>query len=112
VVRRPDYFLAFDIYDSALGKFYSREERDRALEGSGIRTVPLIAEGTFTKEQFAEFLNRDSVLYDGKVEGVYVRIDDGKYLVQRGKLVRADFSQEIDEHWTKKNLVKNIIVFE
>jgi hypothetical protein len=111
-VIRPDYFLAFDIYDSDTGKFYTRQQRDAALEGSGIRTVPLVAEGIFTKDQLAAFLNRDSELYDGKVEGVYIRIDGESHLEQRGKIVRSDFTQEIDEHWTKKTLVKNVIVFD
>lgn len=39
-------------------------------------------------------------------------MDDSEYLAKRGKIVRTDFVQEIDEHWSKKILVKNILIFE
>lgn len=110
--RRPDYFLAFDIYDKKAGKFLSRQERDRRLEGSDIRTVPLVAQGKFSPEQLKELLETKSKFYDGPVEGLYIRIDDGDYLKERGKIVRPDFIQEIDEHWTKKKLVKNVLSFD
>ena len=44
----PGYFMAFDIYDCAEGKFVSRRERDRRLASSGIPTVRLIAETTLS----------------------------------------------------------------
>jgi atypical dual specificity phosphatase len=90
----------------------SRQERDKRLEGSGIRTVPLVAEGKFTAEQLAALLETKSKFYDGPVEGVYIRIDDDMFLKERGKIVRSDFIQEIDEHWTKKKLVKNVLSFD
>ena len=40
----PDYFLAFDLYDLKKGRFFSRRERNRRLEATGIHTVKLIAE--------------------------------------------------------------------
>ncbi len=36
----------------------------------------------------------------------------GHYLERRAKLVRADFIQNIEEHWSKKKLVKNLVAFE
>ena len=42
--RLPDYFLAFDIYDHHVGRFFSWRERNRRLEGTGIQVVQLIAE--------------------------------------------------------------------
>ena len=42
--RMPGYFMAFDIYDKESERFYSRRERNRRLEGSGIPTVRLVAE--------------------------------------------------------------------
>lgn len=44
--RLPDYFLAFDVYDRKVGKFLSWRERNKCLEGTGIRPVRLIAEDT------------------------------------------------------------------
>ena len=46
--RLPDYFLAFDLYDTKEGKFFSWRERNRRLEGTGICTVKLLAEEAIT----------------------------------------------------------------
>jgi len=109
---RPDYFLAFDIYNKKEQRFLSRTERDAKLKDTGIRSVPLIAEGVFQKDQLLKLLETDSRFHSGKVEGVYIRIDEGGQLQNRGKIVREDFIQEIDEHWSKKTVVKNIVVYE
>eukprot|EP01121_Diplochlamys_sp_Union-15-3_P022909 TRINITY_DN989_c0_g1_i3.p1 TRINITY_DN989_c0_g1~~TRINITY_DN989_c0_g1_i3.p1 ORF type:complete len:138 (-),score=16.13 TRINITY_DN989_c0_g1_i3:28-441(-) len=105
----PDYFLAFDIYDKSVGKFLSVNERNRLLEGSGIHTVRKIAEGKFSKEKLLEFIDTESKYREGKVEGIYVRIDEGKYNKLRGKIVRPDFVQGIDVHFTKQKFVKNVV---
>lgn len=39
--------------------------------------------------------------------GVYVRIDRGQWHESRGKIVRPDFIQNIEEHWMKSKLVPN-----
>ena len=50
--RLPSYFVAFDIYDTEESKFYTRREREKKLEGTGIPSVPLITERVFkTKEE-------------------------------------------------------------
>ena len=66
-------------------------------------------------------MNSDSVFYDGPCEGVYMRIDQDSqsgsseasestsYCLKRGKLVRPDFLQGIEEQWTRQNFTKNII---
>ena len=46
--RLPDYFLAFDIYDTLEEKFLSIKERNKRLEGTGISSVRLIAEEVLT----------------------------------------------------------------
>ena len=76
-------FIAFDIYDKKKKKFYSVAERNKALEGSGIPIVRTVAQGVFTKEQYLNFLETDSIYHDGKLEGVYVRIDDGEHNLHR-----------------------------
>jgi hypothetical protein len=107
--RLPDYFVAFDIYIPSKGKFLSRAAREAMLEGSGIATVPLLAEGTFTKEEILGMLERTSSFYDGKVEGAYIRIENEEYEEERGKIVRPDFMQQIDTHWSTKTLVQNTV---
>ena len=74
--------------------------------------------------QLLPFLDTQSSFYSGPVEGVYLRCDadaqtDGafvkqpgkKVLVDRAKIVRPDFLQQIDEQWTRKQFVKNICTF-
>ena len=46
--RLPGYFMAFDLYDKEVGKFYSWRERNRRLDGSGIPIVRQIAETTIS----------------------------------------------------------------
>ena len=46
--RLPNYFLAFDLYDTKKCQFFSWRERNRRLEGTGISTVRLIAEEAIT----------------------------------------------------------------
>jgi len=112
----PGYFLAFDIFNKKEQKFYSVDERDRLLKDSGIPTVRQLGRGRFTKDQISALLNSQSIFYPGPVEGVYIRIDQGNYLQQRAKVVRSDFLEKGEdeevEHWSKKQLVKNIIKFE
>jgi len=48
------------------------------------------------------------------VSGVYVRIDGDQFNEERGKIVRPDFIQGIEDgdHWMKQQLVKNVVVFQ
>ena len=53
--RLPGYFMAFDLYDKEVGKFYSWRERNRRLEGSGIPVVRQIAETTLSGREEVGF---------------------------------------------------------
>ncbi len=66
------------------------------------------------------WLDTPSAFYDGPCEGVYLRVDEdanypegavvgGPYCKYRGKLVRSDFLQGIEEQWTRQKLTKNIV---
>jgi hypothetical protein len=48
-----------------------------------------------------------SGLADGPAEGVYVRLEDDNRLLARAKLVRPEFTQAIDRHWSHRRLVTN-----
>jgi hypothetical protein len=49
----------------------------------------------------------DSHLTEGPAEGLYVRREDGGRLIARAKLVRSDFVQTIDKHWSQRRLAEN-----
>ena len=62
-----------------------------------------------SKEELLALLETRSAYTDGVVEGVYLRIDDAAHCVARGKCVRPDFIQGIEEHWMAGGLVKNAV---
>ena len=109
----PGYFVAFDIYDKRTGTFCSASERDRRMAGLGIPCVRRIARQAFhTKEELLSLLETQSAYGDGFVEGAYLRIDDdstGRRNVARGKIVRPDFIQGIEEHWINQEMVRNTV---
>jgi hypothetical protein len=124
--KLPDLFLAFDIFDKGpgegeeckqggqtAGRFLSVAELAAKLEKTTIHMVPTLAEQVFeSKEELLALLETPSAFCSGAfVEGVYLRMEDeeGGGLFSRAKLVRPDFVQNIDTHWSKLQLVKNIV---
>lgn len=107
----PDWFVAFDLYDRVEEKFWSRKRLEKHLEGTSIKLIPLVADGeTFKKpEELRALTERQSYFNDSPVEGVYLRICDDNWLIQRGKIVRHDFVAGITGHWLKAELIPNRI---
>lgn len=104
--RLPDWFLCFDLYDKTQRQFLACPLRDPVFEKAGIYRVPRIAKGHFTLRELAE-LTTESMFRHGSAEGVYLRIDQGDYLLKRAKLVRPSFIQKINEHWSLKDIQPN-----
>ena len=127
--RLPGPFVAFDIYNKRTRTFASAAERARRLAGLGIPVVRTIARRPFSsKEELLELLETQSAYSDRFVEGAYLRIDSDAGVgaageepaataaaaaarsasnnVLRGKIVRPDFIQGIEEHWQRQELVK------
>lgn len=102
----PDWFLVFDVYDRAKGEFWSSRKRDELAAELGLATVPKLGEGRFDLPGLMGLLG-NSRLTTGPAEGLYVRKEEGDRLVTRAKLVRAEFVQAIDVHWTKKGMRTN-----
>jgi atypical dual specificity phosphatase len=111
----PDYFIAFDLYDKITKKFASRCVLEQLLSQTSIQLVPLVAKGTFKKiEEIKQLINTKSKFYEGKIEGVYCRINNTDNLISRGKIVRSDFicgNSSIGTgkliHWSKGILETN-----
>ena len=104
--RLPDWFLAFDLYDRESERFLATTHRDQRLQGMKICRVPTIARGVFSFAEVEKLLSTSS-LTDQPAEGLYLRVDRGHWLEQRAKLVRAEFIQAIDEHWSSSALKPN-----
>jgi len=107
----PDKFILFDIYDRTTDKFFSRSKVEELIHGTNFKQIRKIAEGIFTQQQLKKFAYSQSVYYDGTVEGIYIRcFNDDETVKYRGKIVRHDFIEEGNAHWTRTKIVKNIVV--
>src|SRR5690606_6800087 len=106
--RLPDWLLVFDVYDREAGRFWCVERRDALAGGAGLSCVPRLARGQFRLDQLLQRLAIESSRYaQGPLEGVVVRRDEGPWCVARGKLVRAAFTQAIDDHWRGRRIEWN-----
>lgn len=102
----PDWFLAFDVYDRQEGDFWSTIRRDRLVDRMGLSRVPWIAQGQFTLPGVIELLGPSRV-GDTLAEGAVVRREDERRLIGRAKIVRPEFVQHIDAHWSGRTLQVN-----
>lgn len=103
----PDWFLGFDVYDRSVAQFWDTSRRDALLRELGLHTVPRIAKGRFSIAEIARLAERESQVGGNVVEGVVVRREAEGFTVARAKLVRAEFTQAIDEHWSRGPLRRN-----
>lgn len=104
--RLPDWFLGFDVYDIRKRVFWPSKLRNEFIEGLGLSRVPMVAEGEFPRSNLLGFLGMSS-LGSEPMEGIYLRKEDDLQLLARAKIVRAEFTQDIDQHWSGKILEKN-----
>lgn len=106
--KLPDWFLLFDIYDRVECKFWSVTRRNEFAEMLGIETVPTLSCGNKTIEQLQnQLLVSCSQFRTGSLEGLVIRQDQGQWCEGRAKLVRPDFTQSIEKHWSKRPIEWN-----
>jgi hypothetical protein len=104
--RLPDWLLAFDVFDRRAGSFWSVPRRDALAKELGLAVVPQVTAGRFDLDGLIRLLGQ-SKLGSGPTEGLYVRRDEGDWLAARAKLVRAEFVQNIDVHWSRRPMRTN-----
>lgn len=104
----PDWFVGFDILEKKSNRFLNVPKRNLMMNQIGISTVPLLGKGAFTLEQLKQFFGK-SRFGNEECEGIYLRQDGVDYLNYRAKIVRDDFRQNIDIHWSKKRMTYNKI---
>ncbi|MFZ4578144.1 MAG: RNA ligase family protein [Myxococcota bacterium] len=105
----PDWFLAFDVWDKQAGRFWSTPRRNELTRRLGLATVPEVARGRFDLPGLRALLG-PSRLGAPSLEGVYLRVEDGDFLIDRAKLVRPEFVQAIGEHWSRGVLRRNEVI--
>ena len=91
------------------------------LEGTGLRTVPILRTGAVTKEQLgtligasqfsSRFENPGTGRIDHLMEGLYVRTEADGLVTARAKYVRAEFVEKIKQsiHWQHQAMVPNLL---
>lgn len=139
--RLPHYFMEFDIYDKQEGRFFSTKKRREFLQAAPfVKSVRVLAQGYYKsaeeiarwigpslfiseqrREHFsmqcarsgvAEELSAKQTDLTGIMEGIYIKVEDGDYVTDRLKYVRASFLNTIldsDSHWVNRPIVPNCL---
>jgi len=106
--RLPSLFLLFDVLEAATGRFWSSARRDVLAARLGLATTPQLARGRFKLTELTEKLEQwPSRFRNGPMEGIIVRRESDQWCEKRAKLVRADFTQEITAHWSRRPIEWN-----
>lgn len=105
--KLPDYFLALDIYDRKEEKFLSVDRRNKIVYDLGMYLIPQWGNSICNTIHNLSVHIGESFITEAPMEGIYIRQDQGDYLLRRAKLVRPGFIQNIDEHWSKKEMKVN-----
>lgn len=106
--KLPDWFIAFDVFDTADSAFWSASRRDDLMRSAGITTPPRLFRGSSNLPHLRRLLlEAGSSFGDTNVEGFIIRRDNRHLNEMRAKLVRPDFVQSIDEHWRRRPLEWN-----
>ena len=106
--RLPDWLLLFDVFDAGAGRFWSSARRNALAQRLGLVTAPQVARGRFRLNDLIQGLDTwPSRFRDGPLEGVVIRRESADWCEQRAKLVRADFTQSIGEHWRGRQVEWN-----
>ena len=132
----PHYFLEFDIFDRECGVYLDTGARKMILDGSSVRSVPVLFEGVLhSREQLISLIKRSNYI-KGKhlaelgekaermgldrvrilaetdpsdlMEGLYIKIEDGGEVKARMKYVRHGYTQAASvENWHSHTIIEN-----
>ncbi|MEX1214731.1 RNA ligase family protein [Saccharospirillum sp.] len=109
----PDWFLVFDVYDRRAGRFWSSARRNSLAAKLELSVVPSVYEGSASLPALKKILATSTSRYrDGPPEGLVIRRDSGDWCEARAKLVRAEFTQKINEHWRSRTIEWNRVALD
>ncbi len=134
----PHYFLEFDIWDRETEGFLDTPSRQKLTKQMPVVSVPVLAEGTFqSQKKLLELLGPSNYIKPGhmerlyeaaaaagiapdrccqetdsseKMEGLYIKVEENGYVVDRMKYVRTSFSQCMnvsETHWLDRPIIPN-----
>jgi len=108
----PSLFIAFDLYDYEQGNFIASDIARKYLQSAGFAVVPELFFGKIENfQQLENYCNQPSEFTTkGNREGVYVKINDDRWVTHRFKMVRSGFKQGglWDTTKFKKNRLKSV----
>ncbi len=119
--RLPHYFFEFDVYDKESRLFLDLDRRMALIEGSGIRTVPVLHRGAIDRERLLSLIgpSRFDSLFDNPLtnrtddlmEGLYLRTEAGGVVTGRAKVVRPEFVERVKQsaHWQYQAMTPNLL---
>lgn len=105
--RLPDYFLAFDCYDHRKSAFWSTSRRNALCEKLRLTPVPYLKKGHLTLKEATQLAIGPSQFSRNEREGIYLRLENDRFLEKRAKIVAPHFTQAIGEHWSKGAIEAN-----
>jgi hypothetical protein len=125
----PSYWLEFDVYDRESQQFLSTIARQALLTGldflPSVRVIAclqqtnlnelgaLIGQSAFMSPNAYAKLPANALNHtdtSGLMEGLYLKLENTDYVVQRYKLIRPEFIRFIQQqatHWQKQAVIKN-----
>lgn len=109
--KLPGYFIVFDIYDRHIEKFLSRERVNNLIKETNLPLINLMTSGNFSLQDLILLLDGKSSYCNGSIEGIYIRTEENGYLTSRSKIVRSEFINNINEHWSSHKLIVNSIAY-
>lgn len=120
-LQLPHYFFEFDIYDKTAGQFLTLDRRLELLDGTGVRTVPVVHTGAIDRKGLAKligpsryasrFENPRTGGIDDLMEGLYLRTEAAGAVTGRAKVVRPEFVERVklSTHWQQQAMVCNVL---
>lgn len=135
----PHYFMEFDIFDKKEKKFFSTRKRQEILqEAPFVHSVRVLdggyyagpdaiarwigpslfisenAEKHFLSQCQKGGVNPETAVrqtdLSGIMEGIYIKVEEGDYVINRLKFVRASFLNTIldsESHWASRPIIPN-----
>ncbi len=104
----PDWWVLFDVYDRTRQRFWSSTRRNALADTLGLAVVPKMLRGPATLPELKSLLDTCISHYRaGPPEGLVIRNESIDWCEARAKLVRAEFTQTLREHWRSRALEWN-----
>lgn len=134
----PHYFLEFDIFDRDTGKYLDTASRHKLISGLPVCSVPVLKQGSFqSRDELMKLPGKSNYISDRHLdnlreeseklgldverqlretdssqlmEGLYIKVEENREVVDRMKFVRASFLQTVDmseTHWLERPIIPN-----